>query len=75
MRELSSLGAVLQVRVRQERQRRGWTQRQLSERSGVPQPTISRIEAGVRKLDLEALERIAKAFGVPPLRLLRHVKD
>ena len=75
MRELSSLGAVLQVRVRQERQRRGWTQRQLSERSGVPQPTISRIEAGVRKLDLEALERIATAFGVPPLRLLRHVKD
>jgi len=75
VRELSSLGAVLQVRVRQERQRRGWTQRQLSERSGVPQPTISRIEAGVRKLDLEALERIAKAFGVPPLRLLRHVKD
>jgi len=75
VRELSSLGAVLQVRVRQERQRRGWTQRQLSERSGVPQPTISRIEAGVRKLDLEALERIATAFGVPPLRLLRHVKD
>jgi len=33
------------------------------------------MEAGVRKLDLVALERIAKAFGVPPLRLLRHVKD
>jgi transcriptional regulator with XRE-family HTH domain len=73
--EATSLGAVLMVRVRQEREKRGWSQRKLSERSGVPQPTISRIEAGVRKLDLVALEKIAKAFGVPPLRLLRHVTD
>ena len=71
----SSLSGVLMLRIRQERERRGWTQRQLAERAGVPQPTISRFEAGVRKLDLDALERIAKAFGVPPLRLLRHVKD
>lgn len=73
--ETTTLGAVLQVRIRQERQRRDWSQRELSERSGVPQPTISRMEAGVRKLDLVALERIAKAFGVPPLRLLKQVAD
>lgn len=71
----TTLGAVLRLRVREEREGRGWSQRTLAEKSGVPQPTISRMEAGVRKLDLVALERIARAFGVPPLRLLRHVKD
>ena len=75
MRKLSSLGAVLLLRIRAERLKRGWTQRDLATRARVPQPTISRLEAGARKLDLEVLERIAKAFGIAPLRLLRHVKD
>ncbi len=71
----SSLRAVLMLRIRQERERRDWSQRDLAERSGVPQASISRMEAGVRRVDLIALERIAKAFGIPPLRLLKHVKD
>ncbi len=73
--ETGTLSAVLLVRIRAERDRRGWSQRELARRAGVPQYTVSRYEAGVRKLDLDVLEKLARAFGVPPARLLRQVKD
>jgi transcriptional regulator with XRE-family HTH domain len=40
----------------------GWSQAELAPRSGVPQPTISRIEAG--SVNLDNLERLAAALGV-----------
>jgi len=72
---MGTLTAVLLVRIRAERLKRNWSQRELSRRAGVPQYTVSRYEAGVRKLDLDVLEKIASAFGVSPARLLRQVKD
>jgi transcriptional regulator with XRE-family HTH domain len=42
----------------------GWTQDQLSERAGVPQSAVSRVERGLHAgLDLDDLERIASAMG------------
>ncbi|MBU3266265.1 helix-turn-helix transcriptional regulator [Alkalihalobacillus clausii] len=35
--------------IRKKRIEKGWTQFELSRRSGVPQPTISQIERGNRK--------------------------
>src|SRR4051812_41280173 len=51
--------------VRRERERLGWTQRGLAERSGLSQSDLSRIEAGTRTLSLDEAERLAGLFDVP----------
>lgn len=57
---------TLADQLRQQRERRGWTQLELSRRSGVPQPSISRIEAGDRlQPRVQLVARLAKALGVP----------
>lgn len=62
----------IRLRVRELRKARGWTQVDLAHRAGVNQGTISRIEAGVtRGIDLDTLEKLARAFGVSPARLLK----
>jgi DNA-binding XRE family transcriptional regulator len=50
-------------RVRVIRQRKGWSQNCLSRRAGVPQPTVSAIEAGQVPL-LRTVIRLAQALGV-----------
>jgi transcriptional regulator with XRE-family HTH domain len=57
--------------IREARQKRGWSQRELARRAGVRQATVSQLERGVRRLDLDVLERVARALGVPANRLLR----
>ena len=52
------------VHLRQERERRGMSQLQLSVLSHIPQQTISAIESGARKNPgVETLRPIAKALG------------
>ena len=52
-------------RVKRLREQLGMNQKQLAERSGIAQATISRIEAGqVKELKSEALKRLAKALDV-----------
>lgn len=41
----------------------GLTQAQLSERAGISQPNIARLESGKYNPSVEFLERIAKALG------------
>ena len=61
----------LKLRVRQERQRHGWTQQELADRVGVRRATVSDLERRpVRRLDVQLLERIAKALKVPAKRLI-----
>lgn len=51
--------------IKVKRMERGLTQQELSERSGVPQPTISQIEQGNRKYPTHKnIQKIAKALGV-----------
>lgn len=45
------------------RRRAGLTQRQLAARSGVPQPTIARIEATRTTPRLDTMERLLAACG------------
>ena len=57
----------LAVHLRPLRHQRGWTQQELARRSGVDQPTISRIENGhTRGVGLGTIERLAQALGVNP---------
>jgi len=61
----------LALDLRPLRLERGWTQQELARRSGVDQPTISRIENGhTRGVGLGTIERLAYALGVSPLLLL-----
>src|SRR5579863_10550897 len=51
--------------LREARHRRGLTQRELAHRAGVPQPTISAIEAGRRSPSVELFERIVQRGRLP----------
>ena len=57
--------ADLSSRLREKRKREGFTQKQLEERSGVPQNTISRIEIGsVQEISTRTLVALARALNV-----------
>ena len=59
------------LRVRELRKKRGWSQSELSRRSGVAQATISRIEAQeTGGVDFEVLELLADALDVHPKELI-----
>lgn len=65
--------APVTIRLRELRESRNLTQSALSELSGVPQPTISRIEGGnTTAIDLGVLERLANALEVDAAFLIRH---
>jgi transcriptional regulator with XRE-family HTH domain len=61
----------LAKRLRALRERAGWSQETVSQRSGVPQGVISRMERGPNKRPVEStLRRLAEAFAVPMESLL-----
>ncbi len=58
------------VRVRKFREKRGWSQENLAEYSGLHRTYISGIERGVRNPTLEVIEKLAIALDVTPAILL-----
>lgn len=56
--------------VRRARHERGWTQEDLSARTGLAVVQISRIERGKREIRLTTLVRLLHAFDLPPEALL-----
>jgi transcriptional regulator with XRE-family HTH domain len=62
-------------RVRELREARGWSQRDLAERAGVRQATVHQLEAGkTSRVDLDTLARLANAFGVDAGYLIIHAR-
>lgn len=59
----SDLRSSLAMNVKRFRAERGWTLRELSERSGVSKALLSRIERGDGNPSMETLFRMAAAFG------------
>jgi transcriptional regulator with XRE-family HTH domain len=57
--------------VRRARHERGWTQEDLSARTGLAVVQISRIERGKREIRLTTLVRLLDAFRLPPEALLK----
>jgi len=55
----------LGAEIRAMRGKRGWSQLELARRAGVGRQVVGRVELGVRPLDIETLERISVAIGVP----------
>lgn len=61
------------LRLRELREARGLSQSQLARASGVPQPTISRLEARrLGTINLKHLEKLAHALGVNAAVLIDH---
>lgn len=58
------------INLKVERVRRGLSQQELAERSGVSTNTIGKIERGQRSPRAVTLERLANAIGVPLARLI-----
>lgn len=59
-----TLDAPLGTALRRERERRGVSQSALARRTGVPQPAISRIEAGGEVPSLERFGRLLAGLGL-----------
>jgi transcriptional regulator with XRE-family HTH domain len=53
----------------------GVTQVELAQRLGKPQPFISDIERGERRLDVIEFCAVASALGADPSELLKHLVD
>ncbi|HEY4226902.1 MAG TPA: helix-turn-helix transcriptional regulator [Candidatus Limnocylindrales bacterium] len=64
-RRLHERRARLGADIKAMRKRRKWTQQELARRADVGRQVIGRLELGLRPLDVETLERIAVALGVP----------
>lgn len=56
----------LGLRVKELRQKRGWSQEELAENSGLSLRTVQRIEGGETEPRGDTLKRLAESFGVSP---------
>jgi DNA-binding Xre family transcriptional regulator len=61
---------VIGERVRRERRARKWTLADLSSRTGIQVPNLSRLERAKHTPSLDTLERVADAFEVPVAALI-----
>ncbi len=63
----------VQLALKALREAKGLTQQQLAEAVGVRQATISDLETGKsRRIELDLIERLAKALRVKPGELLEY---
>jgi transcriptional regulator with XRE-family HTH domain len=58
------------VRLKAQREERGWSQAKLAEKVGVSREYIARLEIGRHDPPLSTIEKLAKALGVKVGRLL-----
>lgn len=66
---------LVSANVRREMTARNWTQAELAERTGMPQPRISEVLTGRYDPSLGKLDKIAKAFGITLSTLLMPVPE
>jgi transcriptional regulator with XRE-family HTH domain len=57
-------------RIRELRQKRGWSQEKLAEEAGLHRTYIGQVERGEKSIGVENLFRLAAALGVPATRLV-----
>src|SRR3954470_16919408 len=62
---MDRLAAIFGRRGRALREARGWTQDHLAKATGLGAKHIGVIERGEKTSSFEAVEKLAKAFGVP----------
>lgn len=65
-----SLLATVGAAVRAQRERRGWSRRELAERCGVSERFLAQLEAGDGNISLRRFADVAHALGTTPAALL-----
>jgi transcriptional regulator with XRE-family HTH domain len=70
-RPATKLRELLGVNVRRLRQAQNMTQDDLCAKAGMGQSYLSQLESGLRSVSIDAIDKLAKALGVPPDQLLR----
>lgn len=70
-----SLMRRIGANVRRRRLARGWTQQALADRVGTSRIYVAQIEGAAKEISLDMLERLARALGVAPGRLLDRAKQ
>jgi transcriptional regulator with XRE-family HTH domain len=70
VKPLEQVLSTLGVRLKTLRNRHGWTLEQLSSRSELSEPYLSRLESGMRQPSLAALLTLARVYGIPLADLL-----
>jgi len=60
----SAFSRAIGIRLRELREERGWTQRELDSRLGILQSKLSKYESGTHQPSLRTLVRMANLFGV-----------
>ncbi len=68
---MAGLPQKLGANLRDARKERGWTQEELSARTGLAVVQVSRIERGKREIRLSTLIRLLDGLDIPPDVLLR----
>jgi transcriptional regulator with XRE-family HTH domain len=61
------------ARIRELRDRHGWTQEDLGERSGVGREHISKLENGHREACMNIIEQFAKCLGISIEEMMKGV--
>ncbi len=56
-------------RIKALREKKGWTQNQLAEASGVPRTDLPQVEHGQLDITLATIHALAKGLGVKPAEL------
>jgi transcriptional regulator with XRE-family HTH domain len=64
---------VLLELLRDLREAQGWTQEQLAKKLGRPQSTVSKIEAGERKLDVCQFVDYLRILNADPIAAMRRL--
>jgi transcriptional regulator with XRE-family HTH domain len=58
-------------RIRELRQKKGWSQERLAEEANLHRTYIGQVERGEKSIGIENLANLAKALGVHPTSLLK----
>ena len=72
-RKDSMLLRTVGQRIRQKRERKGWTVKELARRAEFPHSKISKIENGQQSPSLSDIEDLAKAFDLPFMTLMQEL--
>jgi transcriptional regulator with XRE-family HTH domain len=65
------LTRILAANIRRLRETQGWSQEDCAEKCGLHRTYIGAVERGERNITIATLERIAAAFEIPPIDLLK----
>ncbi len=65
------LSVLLAQEISAERERRGWTQRELARRAGVQAPHLSRMLSGQHNFTIQTIAKLEAALEVPLLEVCR----